>query len=72
MRVFAERLAALGPGVAALSEKLLAEARATEDVAAQRELYERLATLHRVRGDFQGAMLWQHAILEGTRVARLL
>ncbi|HMJ12236.1 MAG TPA: tetratricopeptide repeat protein [Polyangiaceae bacterium] len=65
-RVIAERAASSGAGASRLSERLFAQARAEQDPRAQREFYERLSTLDRVRGDTSSALLWHSAILERT------
>jgi Tfp pilus assembly protein PilF len=65
-RVIAERAASSGAGASRLSERLFAQARAEQDPRVQRELYERLSTLDRVRGDTSSALLWHSAILERT------
>ncbi len=63
-KAIAERTAAHSPGAARLAERLLAEAKEEQDVAAQRELYERLSELDQIRGDGASARLWHSAILE--------
>lgn len=63
-RVTAERYAVLGPAAARIAEGLLERARATENAAEQRELYERLSFIDQGRGDTSSALLWQTAILE--------
>lgn len=63
VKITAERLAASGPGAAALADTLLTRAREEEDVQLRRELYERLGSLDRARGE-SSAMLWDTAILE--------
>ena len=63
-RVAAERYAASGPAAARISESLLERARATEDPAEQRQIYERLSQLDHARGETSSALLWQTAILE--------
>ncbi len=60
----AERLAAYGSAAARLSETLLERAKASSDPDEQRELYQRLSQLDRMRGDKSSALLWQNAILE--------
>ena len=63
-RVAAERYAALGPMAARISDSLLQRARATADPREQRQLYERLSQIDRLRGDTSSALLWQTAIIE--------
>jgi cellulose synthase operon protein C len=60
----AQRTAAGTPEAARVSEELLARARAAEEPALQRELYEELSTFDRGQGDSASALLWQSAILE--------
>ncbi len=62
--IAAERFAAAGPGAARLASSLLDRARASEEPAEQRQLYERLSHIDRSRGDTSSALLWQIAILE--------
>ncbi len=63
VKITAERLAASGPGAAGLADELLTRAREEQDPKRQRELYERLGSLDRARGE-SSAMLWDTAILE--------
>jgi lipopolysaccharide biosynthesis regulator YciM len=60
----AQRTAARTPEAARVSEDLLARARAAENPAEQRELYDELSDFDRSQGDSASALLWQSAILE--------
>jgi lipopolysaccharide biosynthesis regulator YciM len=60
----AQRTAAGTPEATRVSEELLARARAAEDPALQRELYEELSAFDKSQGDSASSLLWQAAILE--------
>lgn len=64
LKVLADESVVGTPDAARISDALLAEARATQDPAELRELYERLSKLDRARGDTSSALLWNTAILE--------
>ena len=60
----AQRTAAGTPEATRVSEELLTRARAADEPALQRELYDELSSFDRSQGDTASALLWQSAILE--------